>query len=296
MEGQPDLVADLVVDGHTMLGEGPVWDDRANVLWWVDIAGGFVHRFHPETDHDTAFDVGSAVSAVLLTETENPLLAVPDGIATLDVATGAVSRDVVFEPVDPSVRCNDAKVGPDGAIWAGIMALDERADAGSLVRVTPDRAVTPLLTGLTIPNGLDWPDAESFLFIDSALPSVQRFEVGDDGHLIRRGTAADVPSLIGVLDGMTLDGEGHFWVGVWDGWCILRISPEGEVVRRIPIPAARVTSCAFGGTGLDELYITTAAEGVSESDQARQPNAGGLFRLRPGVTGRPPHRFPGWST
>jgi sugar lactone lactonase YvrE len=292
MDSQPELI----VDSHALLGEGPVWDDRADVLWWVDIAGGFVHRFNPGSGRDDAFDVGCAVSAVLLTEHGDPLLAVPDGIATLNIATGEVSRNVVFEPHDPSVRCNDAKVGPDGAIWAGIMALDERGAAGRLVRVTPDRAVAPLLTELTVPNGLDWPEAGSFLFVDSAVASIQRFEVTSVGRLIRRANAADIPLLSGVLDGMTLDADGHLWVAVWDGWCILRVSPQGEVVRRVPIPAARVTSVAFGGAALDELYVTTAAEGVTDENRTSQPNAGGLFRLRPGIRGRPPHRFPGWST
>ena len=290
------LDVELVLHTDAVLGEGPVWDDRIGRLWWVDIVGGVVHRFDPASAQDEQFVVGRAVSAVFLTESDDPLLAVSDGIASLRTRTGDVELVVPIEPNDPEMRLNDAKVGPDGALWVGAMAVDERPRAGSLVRVDRDRTVTMLLPDLTVPNGLDWPNDRGFVFIDSPTKRIDRFDVGPDGALLGRRLVADLASLEGVPDGMTLDVEGHLWVGMWNGWCVLRVSPEGQLVTRVPVPVARVTSCTFGGPRLDELYITTAARDLSPTEKAGQPEAGSVFRLRPGVAGLAARRFPGWTT
>ena len=289
------LDVELVLHSDAVLGEGPVWDDRTGRLWWVDIVRGVAHRFDPATGRDDQFVVGHAVSAVFLTESEDPLLAVSDGIASLDTYTGDVERVVPIEPNDPLMRLNDAKVGPDGALWVGTMAVDERPGAGSLMRVDPDRSTTTLLANLTVPNGLDWPDDGGFVFVDSPTRRIDRFDVGPDGALLGRGLMADLASVDGVPDGMTLDVEGHLWVGMWNGWCLVRVSPEGQIVTRVRVPVARVTSCTFGGPGLDELYITTAARDLSPTEKTAQPDAGSVFRYRPGVAGLPARRFPGWA-
>jgi sugar lactone lactonase YvrE len=62
-------------------------------------------------------------------------------------------------------------------------------------------------------------------------------------------------------------------------------APEGE-----PAPFAKVTSCAFGGRRLDELFITTSREGLEPDDD---PLAGALFRAHVGVTGLPVREFAG---
>jgi sugar lactone lactonase YvrE len=61
----------------------------------------------------------------------------------------------------------------------------------------------------------------------------------------------------------------------------------------VEVPAAYVTSCAFGGADLTDLYITTAAWELTPEQEQRQPHAGGLFRIRPGVAGVPLTPFAG---
>ena len=93
---------------------------------------------------------------------------------------------------------------------------------------------------------------------------------------------------------MTIDAEGMLWIALWEGGCVGRWDPQsGAMLGTIAVPARRVTSCALGGPGLRDLYITTARIGLSESDLARQPHAGGLFRARPGVAGVPAFEFAG---
>ncbi len=291
MESTPELV----VDAHAELAEGPVWDERLDRLWWVDLLGGIVHLSDPTTGDDTAIPVGQPIGALALRSSGGPILAVRDGFATLDVATGRLDLVAPIAPDDPGIRMNDGKVGPDGGFWAGSMAADERPGLGRLHRLDPDGTVTEPLAELTIPNGLDWTDdGRQLLFIDTPTRRVDRFDVDASGRSISdRRPAIELREGAGWPDGMTLDAEGYAWVCLWDGWAVERYAPDGRLDRRVQLPAAQVTSCTFGGPGLDELYVTTGQEGFPPGGRRDQPNAGGVFRLRPGVRGRPTRRFAG---
>ncbi len=190
---------------------------------------------------------------------------------------------------------NDGKVDPSGRFWAGSMAKDERAGAGTLYRLDPDRSVTPMVDGLTIPNGLDWSaDGRTMFYIDTTTNRVDAFDYDDAaGTIAGRRPAVLVDPGRGFPDGMTLDAEGFLWVALFDGWGVHRYAPDGRLDRRIEVPAAQVTSVAFGGRDYDELYITTGQEGFPAGGLPGQPHAGGVFRCRPGVRGRPPNRFGG---
>ncbi len=300
MTGAADAVTraqaslELVVPARAELGEGPSWDAERGVLWWVDIVAGLVHRFDPASATDTAIDVDSPVGAVMLRSGGGLVVALADRLAALDPDTGALQTLVSLEP-SAGRRSNDAKVDPGGRVWLGRMARDASPSLGALVRVDPDRHVTVRLEGLTIPNGLDWsPDGRTMYFLDSTWGEVRAFSydpaaglMGDGRSLVRLDEDGALP------DGLTVDAEGCLWVALWGGETVVRVAPDGSILGRVGLPASQVTSCAFGGPALDELYITTARERFGPEDDAREPLAGGLFRCRPGVTGRLPNAFAG---
>jgi sugar lactone lactonase YvrE len=92
---------------------------------------------------------------------------------------------------------------------------------------------------------------------------------------------------------LTVDSEGFIWCAVYDGWKVVRIDPEGMIVDEVRLPVSRPSSVAFGGEYLDELYITSIAEGLSPEEKAQQPMAGDLFMVKPGVRGLPESAFAG---
>jgi sugar lactone lactonase YvrE len=92
---------------------------------------------------------------------------------------------------------------------------------------------------------------------------------------------------------MCIDTEDHLWVAVWGGGVVRRYDPVGVLVDELELPAPRVTSCCFGGDAYDELYVTTAREGMSEAELDHYPLSGSVFRFSPGVTGTPPVAFAG---
>ena len=292
---RPFAAAQLVLDARADLGEGPVWDDVRRVVWWVDIVGGRIHQFDPASGADDFLDLGMPVGCLALADDGALILAAPESVIALDPETGASRTLAGFEPASVPSRCNDGKCDPQGRFWIGRVALDLAAGAGSLSRFD-GASIEVVRRDLTIPNGLDWStDGSRMYFIDSSRPEVGVFDYdAGTGAMTggRRFAALDGLGLPAgaVPDGMTVDSEDHLWVAMWGGGCVLRFAPDGHLAGRIDVPVSRVSNCAFGGADLTELFITTARDWESPNAVA-EPGAGGLYRARPGVRGRPASRF-----
>jgi sugar lactone lactonase YvrE len=278
---------ELVLDAHAELGEAPCWDADARRLLWVDITAGLVHRFDPSTGADEMFDVGQPVGAAVPIASGGAMVAARDGFSMLDLTTGAIAPVAGIEATIPETLMNDGKCDAEGRFWAGTKDVEGRRPLGSLFRLDPDRTLTRVLTGVTISNGMDWsPDGRTMYYIDSATYGIDAFDVErETGSVSRRRRLVDLPNAWGLPDGMTVDEEGCIWVAFWTGSALRRLSPEGGLVSVVTLPVSLVTSCAFGGSDLSELYITSARIGLSSHQTREQPHAGGLFRLSPGVRG-----------
>jgi sugar lactone lactonase YvrE len=291
----PRISAELVADARTMLGEGPIWDDREQCVWWVDILGESLHRTDPVTGQDDVIPVGQMVGALGLRDRGGLVAASRDGFVGIDAASGRIERLADVEADRPSSRMNDGKVDPRGRFWAGTTDIDHRAGLGTLYRLDADLTVSPMLPEVTISNGLDWTaDGATMYFIDTPTRRVDRFSFDPStGSIADRTMAVSIRPRAGDPDGMTLDAEDHLWVALWDGWAVERYAPDGSLELRVEVPAAQATSCTFGGSDLDLLFITTAQKDFPAGGKPDQPHAGGLFVCRPGVRGRPAHRFAG---
>lgn len=307
--------AEIALPSRAELGEGPTWDERTQSLIWVDIVAGKVHRFRPDLGTDAAAEAGAAVGAVGLRAGGGLVLALADGLAlaSADQVRAALPEDA--RPATPggrhagvtldcervpgfaiaadAVRFNEGKADPEGRFLAGTMHWEERDPLGHLYQLAPDGQVAALLEGITISNGLDFSDDRRTLYyIDSPAGGVDSFDRDPEtGRLSGRRRVADVPSADGVPDGMTLDAEGCLWVAVWGAGEVRRFSPDGRLIGVVELPVTQVTSAAFGGANLDELFITTARIGQSQRALAARPRSGDIFWLRPGVAGRPWPRF-----
>jgi sugar lactone lactonase YvrE len=291
----PRIQAELLVDARAALGEGPVWDEREGVLWWVDIMGRSVHRTEPTSGRDEAIAVGQFVGSIALRESGGLVVAVSEGFLSLDPRTGTTELLAPVESSDPTTRMNDGKVDPAGRFWAGTMGVDHRTGAGTLYRLDTDRHVKPMVPGVTISNGLDWSlDGRTMYYIDTRTRRVDRFDFDTaSGDVSNRRPFIEIPEDAGSPDGMTLDAEGYLWVALWNGWGVQRYAPDGRPDLRVDVPAAETSSCTFGGRDLDQLFITTAQEGFPSGGKPDQPHAGSLFACRPGPRGRPPFKYRG---
>ena len=284
------LRADLVLDAHAELGEGPIWDARTSELLWVDVMAGIVHRLDPTTGTDRTLDAGQPVGAVVPRIAGGYALALRDGFA---VAGDAGVRLVA--PVDEDrreLRMNDGACDSAGRFWAGTMRLDEAPGAGALYRLDADGGVQTMLTGVTISNGIGWsPDDTCMYYVDTPTGGLDAFDFdAASGTISNRRRIATIDDGDGFPDGLAVDAEGAIWVALWEGWAVRRYAPDGELLAAVDVAAARVTKAAFGGPRLDRLYITTAAPDAADP---AQPHAGGVFGVDPGVRGLPPRAYAG---
>jgi sugar lactone lactonase YvrE len=291
----PDLAVEVVLEPRAQVGEGPTWDERTGTLVWVDIMGNAVHVYDPATGRDRAVDVGQPVGAAALRERGGLVLALRDGFGLLDADLANFQMVADVEADVPTNRMNDGKCDAAGRFWAGTMAFEVAPGAGALYRLDPDLRVSRMVPGINLSNGLDWSaDNRTMFYVDSTTQGIDTFDFDlEHGTLGERRRLITIPPEVGLPDGMTLDAEGGIWVALHGAGKVHRYLPDGTLDRVIRVPAPMVTCPAFGGTDLQDLYITSMTYGLSAQELDQQPLAGAIFRCRPGVRGHLPHRFLG---
>lgn len=258
---------ELVLDAKAQLGEGPCWDAATRTLYWINIYAGEIHAFSPETASDRVIQVGEAVGCIAPTKTGELVIASQSGISLLNPETGLRKMLTHPEAGMPGNRFNDGKCDPAGRFLAGTMDNAEKEASGSLYSLSPDGTLKTLLTGVRISNGLAWsPDHATLYYIDTPTRAVMAFAYDlATGDISQPRRAIHVPEELGWPDGMTSDMEGNLWIAMWGGAALTKWDPaSGRLLQTIPVPALNVTSCAFGGEGLTDLYITSARKGMSD--------------------------------
>lgn len=282
--------AELLLGCQAHVGECPVWWPERNALVWVDPPRRVVHVTDVTTRDDREVLLPLEVSAVAPAVGGRFVVAVEDGIGLLDLDTGAFERVGTLAP-DPPGRFNDGACDPAGRFLAGTFAWDLAPGAGALYRFEPDGAVTRLLDGVTVSNGMRWsPDGRVFYYVDSMTGTVDAFDYDTaTGTLHDRRAAITLPD--GGADGITVDAEGGVWVALWGHGEIRRYLPDGRHERTVRVPTRYVTSCEFGGPALDVLYITSSAVPMSDVAAIEPRPAGALFVCKPGVVGLPARTF-----
>jgi sugar lactone lactonase YvrE len=290
------VTAELLADARAMIGEGPLWDIARQRLIWVDIAAGLIHRLDPLTGAAQHQSVGQPVSSVCVRADGGLIAALQDGFGVIPDEDSGDTRIVEVEKTTPTNRMNDGKCDCRGRFWAGTMAKDHTPRAGMLYRLEcaeGEYRVSAEVGGITVANGLDWSlDNTLMYYIDSPTQRVDVFDFdADRGTIANRRPFIQIPQSDGEPDGMTVDAEGCLWVALFRRGKLRRYAPNGKAVMDVDVPVSLVTSCAFGGANLDELYITTARHRLTPAQAAQQPTAGGVFVCRPGATGRPSFLF-----
>ena len=291
-----DTGVELLVDAHAQVGEGPLWDEERQVLYWVDILSSLLYIYDPATGENRALDVGQHVGTVVTRASGGLMLAVREGFASFDLESQELTLIANPEAHITGNRFNDGKCDPAGRFWAGTMAYENPTNQGSLYRLDTDLSVHEIFGDVAISNGIIWSlDHSTMYYIDTLRKNVRAFDYADDtGDISNERVIVNVPEEIGMPDGMAIDSEGMLWVAHYGGSCVSRWNPNtAQLLLKIDLPVTQVTACAFGGPDLDTLYITSAAQELDAAELERQPLAGGLFSIKTPYQGVPSFRFGG---
>lgn len=272
---------------QNLLGEGPRWVPAEQALYWVDIQNHLIYRYSPASGQHEVFDVGVRVTVLAPRRSGGFIAGTEHGFAVWHPG-----RPLEFlvnpEAHRPDIRFNDGAVDSRGRFWAGTMNdKDHTRPDGCLYRLDPDGSVHRMADGFQVYNGTAWSlDQRTMYCTDSGQRIIWAYDFDvETGAISNRRVFARIPESDGVPDGHTLDSEGYLWSTHWGGWKITRFDSTGNPEREVRLPVENVTSCTFGGAQLDELYITTARQGLSTEALSKQPLAGDLFRVKVGVAG-----------
>jgi sugar lactone lactonase YvrE len=278
-----------IIRAEARVGEGPVIDPRTGRLCWVDILSGDLLQSELDTGATQRWRFDTYVGAIAPRATQPGFaVAVSEGFG-FAINGGLVIEDPVLP--DPALRMNDAKCDPLGRLWAGSNDLGFAEGRGALHRWDGRAASTVVRRGLTLPNGLGWThDARSMLLIDSMAGVIMRAPFDVD-----RGTVGEFTPLVkidaGLPDGLAVDQEDGVWVAVWGASSVHRYDREGRLIERIGLPVSQPSSCAFAEDGT--LFVTSAREGLSGAQLAKEPLAGSVFAIDTDTRGVPIAAFAG---
>jgi sugar lactone lactonase YvrE len=286
------VAVECAARGADKLGECCLWDERERRLWWVDSRGPMLKSLDAH-GAVTLLALPETIGSFAFRERGGMLAATQSGIHFLDPWSGELQRAATPEPDRPDNRFNDGRCDRAGRFWSGTMNDKMREPSGSLYRFERDFSFVKFKTGVTIPNSLCWsPDGRTMYFADTMRHLIWAYDY-DNATGAATNERVFVDAKPGRPDGSCVDADGCLWNAEYGNWRAVRYTPQGKLDRAIELPVQNPTCCCFGGERLDVLYVTSATQRLLQEDLARQPLAGSLFALRPGVTGLPESRFAG---
>jgi len=283
-----------IIETDDVLGEGPVWSISDQALYWVDIGRDLLQKWEFETKQIVSWQMPSTIGSFSLRESGGFLVALRTGLAFFQPEGGELK--IILNPEEDlsQIRFNDGKCDRKGRFWVGTMDEVNYELDGSLYCLNIDKEILVKRRKIGISNGLGWsPDNSVFYYTDSAQRTIWAYDFKiDSGEISNERIFTKTPEDY-VPDGLTVDSGGYVWSAKWDGWKVVRYSPNGQVDMTIFLPVQRPTSCIFGGPKLDLLFVTSARIDLDEPTRKQQPNAGNIFIFDSGFTGIPEPKFLG---
>ena len=288
---------------RSALGESALWSPREKALYWLDQIRPEIHRLNLATGTDEKFslDLPEQLGALVPYGDGGLALAAADGVTLL--SPDMTKRRLLVNPIAdlPKVSFNDAKCDRQGRLWAGTTDRLEAESIGCLYRIDADRTASIVADDFICSNGPSFsPDGRIMYHTCSHERTIYAYDIDlAGGQLSNRRVFVVVDALEGVPDGSTVDAEGYLWSTHWGGSCITRYAPDGRVDGKIEMPVAKITSCAFGGEGMDTLFVTSASvellDGcwveMDDAGFAEAPMTGGIFAIDVGIKGLPESVF-----
>ena len=276
------------------LGECPRWDEKEQLLYWLDINAGQLHRLDPVTGNDDFLQFDEEIGCFALREKGGFVLAMRTGLYTVEGWN--TERTFISDPevgMDKN-RFNDGRCDDKGRLFTGSVYPPKDYGGASIYSLGPNGEVKCWIKDLLTANGIGFsPDNKTFYYADTPSHAINRCDFNlETGEVSNCSVFHQFPLGNGRPVGAAVDSEGYYWSALYEGGRVVRISPAGEIVQEILVPAKCPTMVAFGGEDLKTLYITSVGARPNE-ELAQYPHSGAIFAVRVDVAGRIENRFAG---
>lgn len=283
-------VISRVVDAKSLLGEGPVWDEARQVLWFVDIKAKRLWQYNPATQASWHADAPGQIGWALPAEGGKLLCGLQSGLFVFDPDSRNFEKLMSVSGEPAGNRLNDACTDPWGRVWFGSMDDAEDAKSGRfyMFEAGAIKALGPSLIAIT--NGpASSPSGDRIYFTDTLGKQIMVAALSRDGSLDEIRPFADISADFpdAYPDGPIVDAEEHVWTGLYLGAGAARYSPNGKLVDKVALPARDITKLAFGGANLTTIFATTATKDLDASDMTADCAAGYLLAFDLGIRGAP---------
>lgn len=286
----------VALDAGNVLGEGVLWCTRTQAVYWTDIQRGTLFRLQPSRGVLEHWPMPERLASFALCEADGwLLLALASRLAFFRLADGHLQTLHAVE-TGVATRSNDGACDRQGRFVFATMhepAAGPKQPLGSFWRLHADLGLERLaLPPVAIGNSIAFsPDGATMYYCDSLARRIHRCSYGATLGAPQTFVALDAEA--GEPDGSCVDAEGCLWNAQWGLARVACYGADGSLRRLLPVPTRQPTRAAFGGPGLDTLYVTSARDGLSGAQRAADPYAGALFHARIGVRGLPEPRFGG---
>ncbi len=293
------------------LGESPFWHPQERRLYWVDIPGRQILRAEVQGGSVEVWPMDAPAlepGCIAPAASGGLVVALRDGIYRARQWGGPLELLQRFGHDPATTRFNDGKADPLGRFWAGTMYEPRDRAAAELFALDCRDGRTPQVQRMagdaTIANGLAWsPDARTVYWSDTMRQVVWAWDwdAGTNRMTGQRvlhqfapkppGWRSGMDGYRGRPDGAAVDVEGNYWVAMFEGARVLKLSPAGELLDELALPAQCPTMPCFGGDDGRTLYVTTASHGRGAQELVRYPLSGCVLSTRMDVPGLPVNYF-----
>jgi len=265
---------------RNVLGEGPIWNEKDESLYWCDNIAGKIHRYTPSSKAMKTWDTPEEIGSLVFRENGGIVAGMKAGFSFVDLDKGTFEH-VADADSGPTKCMNDGKCDRRGRYWCGSINRDVKSADAGLYRLDPDLSVHKLESGIIASNGIAFsPDDKTMYYADSRADVVWAYDLDiDSGNLSNRREFISTRDMDARVDGATCDTEGNYWCAHIYDWDIACYDPKGKLIRRVRMPVRHPTMCTFGGENYDVMYVTSATRMAAPADLASQPHAGGLFAI-----------------
>jgi L-arabinonolactonase len=279
--------AELIVDCKNEHGEGVFWNPSDGRIWWTDIQGRALWSFDPVTTQSTSIPMEDRVCCFAPRAAGGLIVAYSDRVVLFDPETKQETLVTLFEPENPETRLNDGRTDRQGRLVVGGMNEVSGKPDSSVISIDGNLKVQTLIDQISCANSICFsPAGNTMFFADTPDREILAFDYEKGrGTLTNKRLHASFKQEPGLPDGSCVDAEGGVWNAEWEGHRVVRVAPNGTIDCVIDVPVWKPTCCAFGGPNLDTLFITSSRLMSDEATLKKEPSAGGLFAVKPGIRG-----------
>lgn len=280
------------------LGEGVIWDNRTGLLHWTDIQEKKLYQWDGQSEHPTVINLPHRLGAFGFTEQRDVIVAAFDcGFALFNIVTGAVQWLVQPDEIAPGSgrRLNDGRVDRLGRFWCGSMVEDNslcEESSAALYCLDKDFSARTTRKDIAISNAICWsPDGNEMYFADSPKQIIWRYQFDQQSGQLSEPIVFATTARGAFPDGAVTDAQGYLWNAQWGAAQVVRYAPDGSIDQIVKVPASQPSCVAFGGTDMNQLFVTSARENLSPQALATDQQAGHLFVYQTDIQGIPEPRF-----